>query len=127
MNVLIGAFKTSVRYITRLALGALALSFAAQMAAAQTDRQCQAVVAVGGTEWAENYPLPLSLRRNLVLLVKTEMIKSGEYKDEELDTIDAVYHDRFRDAVAVAQAQRGWEPTGCLTWDVVRAYDPKGR
>ena len=84
------------------------------------------MVPVGGADSAEDYPLPLSLRRNLVYLVKEAMIRRGEYNYETLADINGVFADRFSDMIAEAQRRLGQEPTGCLTWDIVRAYRPPG-
>ena len=104
------------------------LMLAAVLALTSTEAwSCREIVPIGKSPYtAESYPLPLSLRRNLVYLVKTEMRRRGEYNDEG-DKLSGVFYDRFKEAVARAQQNLGEEPTGCLTWSVVREYDPAQR
>lgn len=87
---------------------------------------CTKIVPAGDPPYtAESYPLPLSLRRNLVYLVKSEMKRKGEYKAEV--NLTGVYYKPFKEAVARAQKRRGEAATGCLTWSIVKAYDPLRR
>lgn len=72
---------------------------------------------------AENYSYPLSLRANLVLMIKSEMRKAREF----YGSIDMTFRSRFRAAIAQTQEKLGKEPTGCVTWAVVRYYDPHNR
>ncbi len=86
-------------------------------------QHCVAVVPVDGTEWADNYPLPLSLRRNLVLLVKSAMIETGEYRLEAREALDGIFTQALNLAVEKAQKRLGQEATGCITWQLVEAYE----
>jgi len=89
---------------------------------------CRTVkAAIANPEVANDYPLPLSLRRNLVYLVKREMIKRGEYEAEKLDNVSGVYYESFAEAVQRVQKRLGDDPTGCLTWTVIDFYALAGR
>jgi peptidoglycan hydrolase-like protein with peptidoglycan-binding domain len=68
--------------------------------------------------YAEDYPLPLSLRRNLVFLVQRKMTGTGESQGP----IDGVYHLQLEAAVRRTQKRLGEEPTGCLTWSLIEHY-----
>lgn len=115
------------RFMTfRLLLAAL-LACGAGAAQAISARQCAEITVLDGGKWASDFPLPLSLRRNLVFLVKAAMIRSGEYAYETPANLNGVYTDRLADAVAAAQRRLGLPVTGCLTMPLVRAYDPKHR
>jgi hypothetical protein len=72
---------------------------------------------------AEDYVYPLSLRANLVLMIKSEMRANGEF----FESIDMTFRDPFHQAIARRQEALGEEPTGCVTWSVVRFYDPLSR
>jgi len=85
---------------------------------------CVSIAAVGpGPHTAESYLYPLSLRAHIVRMVKEQMNQRGEYPH----AIDHTFQPRFHEAVARRQAALGEPATGCLTWSVVRFYDPQKR
>ncbi len=72
---------------------------------------------------AEDHVFPLSLRAHIVRMVKEQMNARGEYDY----AIDHTFQPRFHEAIARRQSELGEMPTGCLTWSVVRFYDPLDR
>jgi peptidoglycan hydrolase-like protein with peptidoglycan-binding domain len=83
---------------------------------------CSAIVpTVDQPKYASDYPIPLSLRRNLVFIVARALTKEGEYSGP----IDGVYHTELEAAVKHAQKRLGEPETGCLTWTLVDHYAPK--
>ena len=89
-----------------------------------TAQSCEEIVPTGiSPESAEDYLYPLSLRINLIYLVKREMRERGEYEAE----LDYTFSEDFQEAIKEAQARLGEPMTGCLTWTVVSDYDPLNR
>ena len=94
---------------------------------AYSARPCTGVTVKNAGGSAEDYPYPISLRINLVVIVKRALIRSGEYTYETLDNMNTVYTDRLADAVAAAEVDLGMEPTGCLSMPLVDHYRRAGR
>lgn len=89
------------------------------------SQACRTIAAQGQAPYfAENYPLPLSLRANLIFLMKEEMAARGEY-DASLSS--AVFTTLLESQIKQAQARLGHDVTGCITWELVQAYDSQGR
>lgn len=86
---------------------------------------CREVTAVGQPPYsAESYPIPLSLRVNLIFLLKEEMAARGEY-DGSLSS--HVFTIPLEKQIKRAQARLGHGVTGCITWELVQAYDSQSR
>ena len=75
---------------------------------------------------AEDYPIPLSARINLRRLMKREMHAIGRYNDAAT-VDDGVFHTLLRLEIMRLQRERGEDPTGCITWELVTLLDSKGR
>jgi putative peptidoglycan binding protein len=105
--------------ITFAILAAVLVASVPFPAPVEAQTNCREIVPVSSPpRYAEDYPLPLSLRRNLVFLVQRKMAERREYKGP----VDGVYHLQLEDAVRLAQKQLGEEPTGCLTWSLIEHY-----
>lgn len=88
-------------------------------------RACQAFKAVGEPPYmAESYPVPLSLRINLRLLMKRELSARGMYTYQPGDQ---TFSDTLRTTIKKIQRERGEEATGCITWPLVQDLDSLNR
>jgi hypothetical protein len=94
--------------------------------AAQAEAQdCVGIIPAGSPPYtAEDYPLPLSLRANLIFLMKEALRDRGAY---EASLTDSVFTTLLEAQIRQLQASRGEAQTGCITWDLVRDLDPLGR
>ncbi|WP_171182306.1 hypothetical protein [Ruegeria sp. HKCCD8929] len=111
------------QHLTKFAL--LPLFAALVWTGPAVSQACRAISAQGQPPYfAENYPLPLSLRINLIFLMKEEMAARGEY-DASLSS--AVFTTLLESQIKRAQARLGHEVTGCITWELIQAYDSKSR
>lgn len=97
------------------------------MASVVAAQNCRLVQPTGQPPHsAEDYPLPLSLRVNLIRLMKREMAAIGRYNDP--DTVDdGVFHTLLENEIRRLQAERGEAETGCITWDLVTSLDRSRR
>ena len=88
-------------------------------------RACQAFKAAGDPPYtAESYPLPLSLRINLRLLMKRELTALDKYTYK---AGDQTFSDTLRTKIKGIQRERGEEATGCITWPLVQDLDSLNR
>lgn len=104
---------------------ALVIAFSA-LAPAVEAQECRRVKPVGAPPYsAEDYPYPLSLRINLVRMMKREMAAIGRYSDPKT-VKDHVFTDELEDQIKGLQAERGEPETGCITWKLVMTLDSEG-
>ncbi|MEJ8574165.1 hypothetical protein [Microbaculum marinum] len=54
------------------------------------------------------------------------MANIGRYNDPAT-VDDGVFHTLLESEIRVLQAERGEDPTGCITWDLVTTLDSQGR
>lgn len=118
-----GNSRLEFRHLTKFAL--LPLLAALVLSGPAASQGCRAISPQGEPPYfAENYPLPLSLRSNLILLMKEEMAARGEYN---ASLSSAVFTTLLENQLKRAQARLGHEVTGCITWALIQAYDSQGR
>jgi hypothetical protein len=90
-------------------------------------QECRRVQALGTPPYsAENYPFPLSLRVNLIRMMKREMAAIGRYDNSET-VDDGVFHTLLETEIKRLQTEQGEPETGCITWELVMALDSEGR